>query len=132
MKIRVFQGMDNSVFRVTICTGDWSEGDVNLIQEYGEPEINIGGEIPYEFDGEEKTKIFGDMFIRVMHGFPHSMGFDSRDYMIAGDTDANSSIMEAVAVGKAWKDAVLSRLEAAIRELRSHVSPLPTEEVTEI
>lgn len=123
MKKRVFQDMDNAVFRVTIDTEDWSEGDISLIAQFGEPEVNVGGEVTYLFENETVTQAFGDMYVRVLHGFPYMRGFDSRDY---------SSYEEAVAVGKAWKELVLDRIDASIRALREHRSPLPTEEVSEI
>ena len=115
--------MENAVFRVTIDTEDWSEGDIDLIAQFGEPEVNVGGEVTYLFEDETRTKTFGDMYARVLHGFPYMRGFDSRDY---------SSYEEAVAVGKAWKELVLDRIDAAVVELRTHNAPLPTEEVSEI
>lgn len=123
MKKRVFLEMDNAVYRVAILTEDWSEGDLSLMDQYGEPEVNVGGEFEYLFEGETKVKTLGDDFVRVLHGFPLSRGFDSRDY---------SSSAEAIAVGNAWKDMVLRRLDATVHALRENVSPLPTEEVTEI
>ena len=123
MKKRVFLNMDDGVFRITIHTEDWSEGDRELMAQYGEPEVNVGGEVTYLLDGETKTKVFGDMLVRVMHGFPYARGFDSRDY---------SSTKEAIAIGKAWDDMVLERIDGAVRALRENESPLPTEQVFEI
>lgn len=131
MKKRVFMGMDDSVFRVVIATEDWSEGDLKLMYQFGEPEINVGGDVYYPpewYDdggsgGDVPKKSFGDEFVRVLHGFPYSRGFDSRDY---------KSVKEAVAVGKAWKDLVLARIDDAVLSLRQNHAPLPTEEVTEI
>lgn len=123
MKKRVFQNMVNAVFCVSIYTEDWSEGDCELMDQFGEPEINVGGDVEYVFDNEHKTKKFGDEFVRVIHGFPYKRGFDSRDY---------SSYDEAVAVGKAWKDIVLDRIDSAVVALRENAAPLPTEEISEI
>lgn len=139
MKKRVFMGMDNSVFRVVMATEDWSEGDLKLMYQFGEPEINVGGDIHYSCpsypdEGITEAKDVrvsaggcvmtnGDQFVRVLHGFPYSRGFDSRDF---------SCLEEAVAVGKAWKDMVLDRIDEAVIGLRQNSAPLPTEEVTEI
>lgn len=139
MKKRVFMGMDNSVFRVVIATEDWSEGDLKLMYQFGEPEINVGGDIHYVCpshpdEGVTEAKearvsaggcvmTNGNQFVRVLHGFPYSRGFDSRDF---------SCLEEAVAVGKAWKDMVLDRIDEAVIGLRQNSAPLPTEEVTEI
>ena len=123
MKKRVFRDMDNAVYRIVIDTEDWSQGDLELMEMFGEPDIDVGGEIQYLFGNESKTKTFGNEFIRLMHGFPYSRGFDSRDYV---------SCDEAVAVGVAWKEKILDRIDTAVLNLRSKQAPLPTEEVSEI
>lgn len=123
MKKRIFLNMDDAVFRIVIETEGWSEGDRTLMEQYGEPEINVGGEVDYLFGGEQKTKVFGDEYVRVLNGFPYSRGFDSRDY---------SSTDEARAVGVAWKEIVLGRIDAAVVALRENQTQFPTEEVSEI
>ena len=123
MKKRVLRDMDNGVYRIILINEDWSEGDRNLMARFGEPEINVGGEVQYILDGETKTKTLGDDYVRIFRGFPYSRGFDSRDY---------TSVDEAVAIGVAWKEMVLSRIDNAILTLRSNASTLPTEEVSEI
>lgn len=123
MKKRVFLDMDNSVFRVVIETDDWSEGDLKLMDQYGEPEVNVGGEVQYMFEDETKTKTFGDEYVRVLDGFPFMRGFDSRDYESTG---------EARAIGVAWKELVLGRIDSAVMALRENVAQLPTEEISEI
>lgn len=120
MKIRVFQAIDNAVFRVIVFTEDWSEGDIKLMEEFGEPEVDVGGEVQYSFDGEPKSKIFGNELVRVLHGFPYSRGFDSRDYC---------SVEEAVAIGREWKERVISLISDAVLSLRQNEGPFPTEEV---
>ena len=123
MKIRIFRDMDDAVYRILVATEDWSQGDVELMERFGEPEVDVGGEIHYDHESEARSKTFGSEFVRVLHGFPYSRGFDSRDY---------GSYDEAVAVGIAWKDKVVQRLQAAVTELRTKAETLPTEEVTEI
>ena len=123
MKIRIFRNMENSVFCVLICTEDWSQEDIKLMEMYGEPEINVGGPIDYMYGGVQGTKTFGNEFSRILHGFPYIRRFDTRDY---------SSVDEAIAVGVAWKEKIVERLGAAVTELRSNLLPLPTEEVSEI
>lgn len=123
MKIRVFQQMDNSVFRVVVCTQDWSQGDLDLMAQFGEPEVNVGGEVQYVFEEEAKTKQFGDDFVRLLHGFPYCRGFDMRDY---------EDGQEATAIGMAWKDGIVGRIGDAVRDLRQKQAPLSTEEVSEV
>ena len=129
MKKRVYQRFDNSVFQVVIRTEDWSQGDIELMVQYGEPEIDIGGTIQYLFGGETKTVVFGSEFLRILHGFPHVRGFDSRDY--PHDTEAES-LEEAKAIGLSWKDTVLGRIDAAVTGLRAKNISCPTEEVSEV
>ena len=123
MKIRIFRDMDNAVYRIVVNTEDWSQGDIQLMERFGEPEIDVGGDVQYIHGSETKTKTFGNQFMRVLHGFPYCRGFDSRDY---------GSYEEAVSVGIAWKENVIDRLQSAVTELRLKDTSLPTEEVTEI
>lgn len=123
MKIRVFRDMFNSVYRIVIDTEDWSEGDVELMERYGEPEVNVGGTVEYTHGGDRKSKDFGNEFARVMGGFPYTRGFDSRDY---GSCD------EAVSAGIAWKEDLISRIQSAVEGMRAKSATLPTEEVTEV
>ena len=123
MKKRVLRDMDNGVYRIILINEDWSEGDRDLMARFGEPEINVGGKISYIVSGETKTKTLGDEYVRLLRGFPYQRGFDSRDY---------ASVEEAVSIGVAWKEMVLSRIDAAILAMRSNASPLTTEEVSEI
>lgn len=123
MKKRVLRDMDNGVYRIILLTEDWSEGDRDLMARFGEPEINVGGEVSYIIGGETKTRTLGDEYVRLLRGFPYQRGFDARDY---------ASVEEAVALGVAWKEMVLSRIDAAIMDLRANSAPLPTEEVSEI
>jgi len=123
MKIRIFSNMLDSVYRIVVNTEDWSQGDIKLMAQYGEPLVNLGGTIDYESDGEAYSETFGDEYVRIFHGFPYSRGFDIRDY---GTKD------RAVAAGTAWKESVEAEIGAKVRELRTNTEPLPTEEISEI
>lgn len=125
MKIRIFENMDDSVFRVVVNTEDFSQGDLRLMCQFGEPEVNVGGDVPYTFDGEARTKAFGDQYVRLLHGFPYAFGFDSRDFGTDG-------IDEAIAAGNAWKDLVKGRIRAAVSALREKAKVLPAEEVENV
>ena len=125
MKIRTFENMCDSVFRVVVNTEDFSQDDLRLMCQFGEPEINFGGTVTYEFEDVSKTKEIGDQYVRVFHGFPLAFGFDSRDF-------EGGSIDEAIAVGRAWKTGVIEKITHAIGDLRSKAKVLPTEEVTNV
>ena len=121
MKIRVFENMDDAVFRIVVNTEDFSQEDIKLMCQYGEPEIDLGGVVSYTYDGEQKTKEFGHQMVRVCHGFPFAFGFDSRDY--------DGGCSEAIAVGEAWKLAVKLQISEIMSSLRLKATSLPTEEV---
>lgn len=125
MKIRIFENMDDSVFRVVMNTEDFSQEDMRLMCQFGEPEVNVGGDVTYEIGGETKTKAFGDQYVRLLHGFPYAFGFDSRDF----ETDG---IDEAIAAGTQWKETVKGRIREALQALRAKSKVLPAEEVTNI
>ena len=131
MKLRIFMGMEDSVYRIVIDAEDWSQGDIELMERFGEPDVDVGGTITYsdvsssgsESSEDVKTKDFGNEYVRVLHGFPYARGFDSRDY---------GSVDSAVSAGTAWKDLVVSRFRNVIAALRANVDPISTEEVVNL
>ena len=121
MKIRVFENMDDAVFRVVVNTEGFSQNDIKLMCQFGEPEIDCGGTVTYTYDETEKTKEFGSNFVRVVHGFPFAFGFDSRDY--EGGSD------EAVAVGSQWVSDLKDQISRVMDALRQKACALPSEQV---
>ena len=95
----------------------------NLMAQYGEPEINAAGIVQYIWEGVQKSKDFGDDYIRIMHGMPYLRKFDARDYSGTG---------EAKAVGLAWRTQVVDALEDAIRTLRDRGIAYQSEDVYEV
>lgn len=131
MKIRVFRNMCNGIYRIMIDTQDWSQDELKLMCQFGEPEVDVGGTIVFGPESiakaqgieESYSKEFGHQYVRIMHGFPYSRGFDTRDYE---DED------ETVAVAVAWKETVIDRIREAVEDLRSKSAPIPTEEIVEM
>ena len=113
--------MADSVFRVVVNTEDFSQDDIRLMCQYGEPEVNVGGTIQYVYGDTPGSVPLGDQLIRVLHGFPFAMGFDSRDY--------ENGVGEAMAAGIAWKESVRERIAIKMSDLREMAKALPTEEV---
>ena len=124
MKIRIFKNMVDDVYRVVLLTEDWSEGDIELMFQFGEPEVNVGGDLTYTYDENSITKELGDEFVRVLHGFPYARRFDSRDY--------EGGHEEAVAAGSAWSAMVIEAIEDKVTELRAKAAPVKTEEVVNV
>lgn len=123
MKLRIFQNLDDLVFRVVINTEGFSQEDLKLMCQCGEPEIDLGGSISYEFGDEQKTKELGSQYVRILHGFPLAWGFDARDY--------DGGVAEAESVGKAWKDGIEQKIRDKMQLLRSNANMLPSEEVVD-
>lgn len=121
MKIRVFENMDDAVFRVVVNTEGFSQNDIKLMCQFGEPEIDCGGAVTYTYNETEKTKEFGSNLVRVVHGFPFVCGFDSRDY------DGGSD--EAVAVGSKWVSDLKDQISRVMGALRQKACALPSEQV---
>ena len=102
------------------------------MKQFGEPEINVGGVVEYIYDEDSESsspdreirvKEFPTELVRILHGFPYSRIFDTRDY---------ESFDEAKAVAEAWKVEVLDRIDDAVVELRRNNASFVTEEVSEI
>lgn len=138
MKIRVFKNMCNGVVRIVLNTEDFSQEDIKLMCQFGEPEVNVGGfEYPStsindgeqigseKAAGESPSVSIGDEWVRIMHGFPYARGFDMRDYEgVSGDA--------VIEMADAWKQYVIDEIESEMTNLRSKRNSLPTEEVVNV
>lgn len=131
MKIRVFKNICNSVVRVVINTEDFSCDEVKLMCQFGEPEVNVGGEIQYSngseravSDGLSESLTLGDEYVRIMHGFPYARGFDIRDF------DGEESY--AMAAANAWQASVVQEISRKMTDLRESYNIFPTEEVVNV
>lgn len=135
MKIRIFKRIVDSVFDVRIQTEDWGQHDIDLMVKYGEPEINIGGEIEYvpvnavadgssssSSSGGTATLLLDDNYARIMTESPFTYKFDSRDY---------GSMDNARQIAFAWASTMESRIVDKVRALRDRDSFLATEEIME-
>lgn len=138
MKIRIFKNVCNSVVRVVVNTEGFSQEEVKLMCQFGEPEVNVGGfnypgtvgNVDTE-NGEKATSLvapevaLGDEFVRIMHGFPYSMGFDMRDH-------EGSSLEAMMEMADSWVGHVCQQIESLMSELRDKRNQLPTEEVINV
>ena len=119
MKIRVYSAVENGIFKITINTEDWSEGDRQLMADYGEPQIDLGGVI----DGPAPSYVVFTLpsdYVNIMSDSPFQQGFDSRD--------TSSTTAQEYAV--AWKLTMVARIEAAVTALRTISDTFTNEEVT--
>ena len=119
MKIRTFTSVESGVFKVTIKTEDWSEGDKKLMADFGEPQIDLGG----TFDGpapDYATFQLPDDYVNVMSDSPFTQTFDSRD------TSSTIAIQDA----NYWISSVVASIQSAITTLRTLTDTFTGEHVT--
>jgi hypothetical protein len=103
MKIRTYKRLESGVYRVSIQTEDWSELDSGLMIKFGEPEIDLGGNIT---DGG-------------------SIDFDL-------DTSYSDDYADAQDRAETWQDTIETRIQAAVTTLRSSSDGFSGEEITEL
>lgn len=119
MKIRTFYTLENGVYRVVVNTEDWSENDVRLMEKFGEPEINIGGDLSYTPTAGDPTPIswkIPDEY-RGVRNETLAMSFDSRD------------TEHAEGLANAWADRTIGAVSAAFAALHEHSDDFTRETV---
>lgn len=117
MKVRVFKNIENEVYTIRIETSEFTERERMLIQQYGEPEIEVGG---VYLDSTTNEYQLPSKIVRIRSDFPYTQRFDSRD--VPFDTNTLTKV-------GAWKTDVLSRLDDAITTLLANVDSFSGEEV---
>lgn len=119
MKIRTFYRLENNVYRVIVHTEEWSENDIRLMQKFGEPEINIGGEVSIVVPMTEETVTYEipDDYRRIKSD-PLSLSIDARDTGYAKE------------LARKWAENIISLLTNAFKSLHAHVDDFTHEEVT--
>ena len=119
MKIRVYKKIESGVYKVSVTTEEWSEGDKLLMADYGEPRINEGG----TFAGGETDYItftLPDAYVRIMSEVPFTQGFDSRD------------IADAEAYADVWATEIITRIGDAVETLRNYQDTFTGETVINV
>jgi len=117
MKIRIFYRLENNIYRVSVHTEDWSENDIRLMERFGEPEINIGGEIVYERPEDSPVSVVLDDCWRRIKSEPISVSFDSRDTTYAQE------------FANAWADKIVGDISSAHASLHAHIDDFTREVV---
>jgi len=102
MKARTFKLLNNDIYQVSIYTQEWSQGDLDLIVKFGEPEIDLGG------DFTVPTFTLPNDLAKIKSDSPFTVSFDVKDAADAKDR-ANR-----------WATDMITRLTSAIATLRGH------------
>ena len=107
--IRVFQKIENDVWKVTFVNDpdQLTEADKNLIRKLGEPEVNVGGEIPGEGDDAFTLE---DKYVKIRSGLPYTAEFDSRSAPF--DTNTQQKVEN-------YREEIIARFVTAFTDLRT-------------
>ena len=108
MKIRVYKKVRDNTYIVVIRTTEWSQADVDLFREFGEPEIDVG------FGSRSR-------FAKVMTEFPVRGFF--------GPDTPESNDMSPEEKAESWKNEVVSRIKASVEAQRQLVDGFSGEEI---
>lgn len=120
MKIRVYKLLTDGVYKAKVVTEDWSELDIDLMEQFGEPEIDVSG----TFDGTQDQalpditfQLSGARLVRVKSDSPLIESFDIRDYADAADR------------ATLWAATIVSRITEAVTDMRAQHDTFSGEEV---
>jgi hypothetical protein len=121
VKIRTYKYIADKKFFIEIKTEEFSQNDLDLMQQFGEPEVNVGG-LYGESEGPTSTWTAPSRFLRVKQGFqPFKAFFDSRNFGEEADDRANALIAK-----------IIERIQAAMTVLRARQDTFTSEVVTNV
>jgi hypothetical protein len=115
MKIRVVKDVDDNVFNVNIFTEDFSQADLDLMENFGEPEIDLGG----SFTGPPAFTLPNDLQ-RLKSDSPHVQSFDARDELTPGDAEVQAND---------WSSDIVQLIKDEMTTLRANVDGFSGETV---
>lgn len=121
MKLRIFKSIENLVYVVRFENDiiAMSNSDKSLMQRFGEPEINMGGTIPYS----ATTYVLDNKFARIRSDFPQRVELDSRSVPF------NTSTLTKV---NAYVAEITARFSAAVAALRANTDGFTSEIIENI
>ena len=102
MKLRKYYILDNDIYTVRMNTEDWSQRDQELMVNFGEPEIDLGGDF-LDLSTSTPTIVFTlpHRLVRIMTDSPFSQGFDERDYPTTPTAEERANL---------WADTISDRV----------------------
>ena len=121
-KLRIFQSIDKNDYNILFTNDTWdiSTSDKDLIEKFGEPEVNFGG----DFDnGAGITFTIPDEFVKVVSGLPYKRIVDIT--IAPWDTDTAAKL-------ELYRTTMTTRVTSAFTTLRSKADTFTNEYVTTI
>lgn len=121
-KLRTFKEIQNSVYVLQFVHDieALSNSDKELMQKFGEPEINLGGTF---LESTANEYILPDEYVKIRSGFPVRKEFDSR----SSPFDTNTLIKV-----NAYKDEIQLRFSTAFTDLRANTDTFTSEEIDNV
>lgn len=121
-KLRVFQSIENDIYVVRFENDPLalSEEDKQLMQKFGEPEINLGGTFLAATANEYTLP---DEYVKVRSDFPIRKEFDSK----GAPFDTNTVIKVT-----AFREDTTDKFTDAITALRAQADTFTSEFITDI
>jgi hypothetical protein len=123
-KFRVFQSISNNehVLLLTVDIKTISSSDRDLIEKFGEPEINIGGTV-YADDTTTLLLTLPDSFIKIISGLPNKIVIDTT--AAPWDTDTTNKL-------DSYRKRLQERIVAAMTALRATGDAYTNEFITQV
>ena len=115
MKLRKFYILNADIYKVSLYTQEWSEADQALIEQFGEPEIDLGG----SFTGPPAFTLPSNL-VRIMSESPFTQSFDFNDY---ADAEDRAGI---------WNTEIIVRIKSAVTTFRANTDDFSGEAVETI
>ena len=121
-KLRTFKSIENDIYVVRFehDLEALANTDKELMQKFGEPEIDLGGTF-LASTGNEYT--LPTEFVKIRSGFPIRKEFDSRT--VPFDTNTLTKV-------NAYKDEIQTRFTNAFTALRSNSDTFTGEEIDNV
>jgi hypothetical protein len=101
--LKITRSIDNDIWKITFSLDPLklSESDKQLMAKFGEPEINVGGEIGGPVIQEEDTTYtLPAKYIKIRSGLPYTHEFDSRTAPFDTHTQEKAEAYQAVFVSR--------------------------------
>lgn len=120
--VRVFPKISNAVWSLTFVNDQTalSEGDKILMQQFGEPEIDLGGTF---LDNTANEFTLPTKKAKIRSDFPFTQNFDSRDS--AFETNTKVKV-------EGYRDEIILRITNAFTTLRTNVDTFTGEKTYNI
>ncbi len=103
MILQIEKALTDNIYKVTLTPTNWSQQDLNLMDKYGEPEVETGGTGTLNPQFEFPTQLR-----KVKSGFPFTRAIDGD-----GDSDAEAKMNN-------WATEMQTRISTVLTTLRGN------------